>query len=151
MSITDNKILTTTTMSTQQQNEMMSIDWVSKNAKFIDFSQSAIDKSNEPDTEPESDTDYDTDKEVDYRVGECNLDPERNMLDDTDTDRDNCGCKDCYAYESEEDISTLISMGIINIIHRSDYNEVVSQINTANGCIVPPSDWVKYVNCSMNS
>jgi len=42
------------------KEEMMGIDWVSKNAKFIDFSQAAIDKSNEPDTEPKSDTDYDT-------------------------------------------------------------------------------------------
>ena len=31
--------------------EMMGIDWVSKNDKFIDSLQAAIDKSNEPDTE----------------------------------------------------------------------------------------------------
>ena len=51
-------------MSTQQQQEMKTISWVSKNAHLINFS---IDKSNEPDTEPESDTD----EEVEEKL-ECN-------------------------------------------------------------------------------
>ena len=36
--------------------DMKIIDWVSRNAKVIDFSAEAVAKSNEPDTEPESDT-----------------------------------------------------------------------------------------------
>ena len=43
------------------KEEMMTVDWVSKNAKYIDFSKEAMARANEPDTEPESDTDYDTD------------------------------------------------------------------------------------------
>jgi len=48
-------------MSTQEIEKMMGIDWVSQNAKYIDFSKEAAARANEPDTEPESDTDYDTD------------------------------------------------------------------------------------------
>tara|TARA_R110001599_G_C12048700_1_gene641943 strand:- start:398 stop:793 length:396 start_codon:yes stop_codon:yes gene_type:complete len=57
-------------MSTQQtEEEMMTVDWVSKNAEYIDFSKEAAARANEPDTEPESDTDYDTDSE-DKRDGD---------------------------------------------------------------------------------
>jgi len=45
----------------KEKEEMMEIDWVANNSKFIDFSQNAMNRANEPDTEPESDTDYDTD------------------------------------------------------------------------------------------
>ena len=33
--------------------------------------------------------------------------------------------------------------------YKDKFSKVVSQINTANSCIVPPSDWVEYANCPM--
>ena len=48
----------------EEEEDMKTIDWVSKNAKFIDFSAEAMARSNEPDTEPESDTE-DEEEEVD--------------------------------------------------------------------------------------
>ena len=46
----------------EEEVDMKTIDWVSKNAKFIDFSAEAMARSNEPDTEPESDTEEEVDK-----------------------------------------------------------------------------------------
>ena len=34
--------------------------------------------------------------------------------------------------------------------YKEKFNKVVCHINTANGFIVPPSDWVEYVNDPMN-
>tara|TARA_R110002126_G_scaffold31885_1_gene101994 strand:+ start:1317 stop:1640 length:324 start_codon:yes stop_codon:yes gene_type:complete len=33
---------------------------------------------------------------------------------------------------------------------KDEFNKVVAQINTANGFISPPSEWLEYANCSMN-
>jgi len=41
----------------EDPEDMKTISWVAINSKFIDFSQNAMNRANEPDTEPESDTD----------------------------------------------------------------------------------------------
>jgi len=38
----------------------------------------------------------------------------------------------------------------LNGYWKDEFNIVVAQINTANGFISPPSEWLEYANCSMN-
>jgi hypothetical protein len=52
----------------EEEVDMKTIDWVSKNAKFIDFSAEAMARSNEPDTEPESDTEDEDEDEEDMNM-----------------------------------------------------------------------------------
>ena len=80
--------------------EMMGIDWVSKNDKFIDSLQAAIDKSNEPDTEPESDT-----EKEEYECEQCNVEVKTEKdLTITYGCMDMKFCEDCYKTSKEEEI-----------------------------------------------
>jgi hypothetical protein len=52
----------------EEEEYMKTIDWVSKNAKFIDFSAEAMVRSNEPDTEPESDTEDEEEEDDEGKI-----------------------------------------------------------------------------------
>tara|TARA_R110000803_G_scaffold80711_1_gene146555 strand:+ start:91 stop:795 length:705 start_codon:yes stop_codon:yes gene_type:complete len=50
----------------ETEEDMKTIAWVSKNAKFIHLSAEAMARSNEPDTEPESDTEDEEEEEEEW-------------------------------------------------------------------------------------